>query len=176
MDQLRDLVEGVSFQPTAILDIALTALLFYGLFSLIQGTRAVRLVIGAIVLYAVYALARFLDLRMLSGILETGAGVGLLALVVLFQHELRRGFERVGRVGSVGRAFSPPRAAGRAERVARTIARTAATLAGSRTGALMVIERDTGLEDAAETGVMLHADLSEDLLESIFMPRGALHD
>jgi diadenylate cyclase len=176
MDQLRDLVEGVTFQPTAILDIALTALLFYGLFSLIQGTRAVRLVIGAIVLYAVYGLARFLDLRMLSGILETGAVVGLLALVVIFQPELRRGLERIGRVGSMGWAFAPSGAAGLAESVARTVARTAAGLAATRTGALIVIERDTGLEDTAETGVMLHADLSEDLLASIFMPRGALHD
>jgi diadenylate cyclase len=176
MDQLQDLVEGVNFQPTAILDILLTALLFYGLFSLIQGTRAVRLVIGAIVLYGVYAIARLLDLRMLSGILETGAVVGLLALVVIFQPELRRALERLGRVGSMGWAFAPTGAAGLAERVARTVSRTAVGLAGQRIGALIVIERDTGLEDAAETGVMLHADLSEELLSSIFMPRGALHD
>lgn len=176
MDQLQELVEGISFQPSAILDIALTALLFYGLFSLIQGTRAVRLVIGAIVLYGVYALARLLDLRMLSGILETGAVVGLLALVVIFQPELRRALERIGRVGSMGWAFAPSGAAGLAEKVARTVARTAAGLAAQRIGALIVIERDTGLEDTAETGVMLHADLSEELLASIFMPRGALHD
>jgi diadenylate cyclase len=176
MDQLRSLVEGVDLQPTAVLDILLTALLFYGLFSLIQGTRAVRLVIGAIVLYGVYAVARLLDLRMLSGILETGAVVGLLALVVIFQPELRRGLERIGRVGSMGWAFAPTGAAGLAEKVARTVSRTAAKLAGQRIGALIVIERDTGLEDTAETGVMLHADLSEELLDSIFMPRGALHD
>jgi diadenylate cyclase len=176
MDQLRSLVEGVDLQPTAVLDILLTALLFYGLFSLIQGTRAVRLVIGAIVLYGIYAVARLLDLRMLSGILETGAVVGLLALVVIFQPELRRGLERIGRVGSMGWAFAPTGAAGLAENVARTVSRTAAKLAAQRIGALIVIERDTGLEDTAETGVMLHADLSEELLDSIFMPRGALHD
>ncbi len=176
MDQLQELLEGISFQPSAILDIVLTALLFYGLFSLIQGTRAVRLVIGAIVLYGVYALARLLDLRMLSSILETGAVVGLLALVVIFQPELRRALERIGRVGSMGWAFAPSGAAGLAEKVARTVARTAAGLAAQRIGALVVIERDTGLEDTAETGVMLHADLSAELLASIFMPRGALHD
>ncbi|MBX3030048.1 MAG: diadenylate cyclase CdaA [Chloroflexi bacterium] len=176
MDQLRDLVGGTTIEPTAVLDIALTALLIYGLFSLIQGTRAVRLVIGAIVLYAVYAVAQLLDLRLLSGILETGAVVGLLALVVIFQPELRRALERIGRVGSMGWAFSASGADGQAERLARTIARTAAGLATRRVGALVVIERDTGLEDAAETGVMLHADLSEELLDSIFMPRGALHD
>lgn len=176
MAQFQDLVEGIDLQLTAILDILLTAILFYGLFSIIQGTRAVRLVIGALVLYGVYALARLLDLRMLSAILETGAVVGLLALVVIFQPELRRALERIGRVGSMGWAFAPSGAAGLAERVARTVSRTAAGLAAQRVGALVVIERDTGLEDAAETGVMLHADLSEELLASIFVPRGALHD
>jgi hypothetical protein len=76
----------------------------------------------------------------------------------------------------MGWAFAPTGAAGLAEKVARTVSRTAAGLAAQRIGALIVIERDTGLEDTAETGVMLHADLSEELLTSIFMPRGALHD
>ncbi len=128
MGRLSDLVDGISIEPTAVLDIALTALLFYGLFSLIQGTRAVRLVIGAIVLYGVYVLAQWLDLRLLSGILQTGAVVGLLALVVIFQPELRRGLERIGRVGSMGWVFAPSGAAGLAEGMARTLARTAAAL------------------------------------------------
>ena len=112
----RDLVEGVDIQPTAILDILLTALLFYGLFSLIRGTRAVRLVIGAIVLYGVYAVARLLDLRMLSGILETGAVVGLRPWWSSSSRSLRRALERIGRVGSMGWAFAPTGAAGLAER------------------------------------------------------------
>jgi diadenylate cyclase len=176
MSELGDPLQGISVEPTVLLDIALTALLIYGLFSLIQGTRAVRLVIGAIVLYGVYAMAQLLDLRLLSGILQTGAVVGLVALVVIFQPELRRGLERIGRVGSLGWAFAPSGAAGMAEGVARTLARTALALSAGRTGALVVIERETGLEDTAETGVMLHADLSEELLSSIFAPRTALHD
>ena len=107
---------------------------------------------------------------------QTGAVVGLLALVVIFQPELRRALERIGRVGSLGWAFSPSGAAGLAESMARTLSRTAFLLSSSRTGALIVIERETGLEDAAETGVMLHADLSGELLASIFAPRTALHD
>lgn len=176
MDQLFDLVDGVKIEPTALLDIALTALLIYGLFSLIQGTRAVRLVIGAIVLYVVYVLAQALELRLLSGILQTGAVVGLLALVVIFQPELRRGLDRIGRVGSFGWVLTPSGAAGSAERVARTLARTAGDLAAARIGGLIVVERETGLEDAAESGVMLHADLSEELLASIFAPHAPLHD
>ncbi|MFN8622251.1 MAG: diadenylate cyclase CdaA [Chloroflexota bacterium] len=174
MDQLSDLVEGITFEPTALLDIALTALLIYGLFSLIQGTRAVRLVIGAIVLYLIYVVAQALELRLLSGIMQTGAVVGLLALVVVFQPELRRALERLGRFGSLGWMTSAGAAS--AERVARIVARAAATMSASRTGALIVIERETGLEDTAESGVMLHADLSDELLRSLFTPRGALHD
>jgi diadenylate cyclase len=176
MDQLSDLVDGVTIEPIALLDIALTAILIYGLISLIQGTRAVRLVIGAILLYGVYVLAQALNLRLLSGIMQTGAVVGLLALVVIFQPELRRGLERIGRVGSLGWMWSPAGAAGNAERVARTLARAAGALSVERHGGLIVIERSTGLEDAAEAGVMLHADLSEELLASIFAPHAPLHD
>ncbi|MEA2621546.1 MAG: diadenylate cyclase, partial [Chloroflexota bacterium] len=174
MQQLLDLFGGAHIEPTALLDIGLTALLFYGLFSLIQGTRAVRLVIGAIVLYVVYVFAQALNLRLLSGILQTGAVVGLLALVVIFQPELRRALERIGRVGSLSWIAVP--GSGTADAVAAVLARTATTLAGQRIGALIVVERETGLEDAAEGGVMLHADLSTELLQSIFTPHTALHD
>ena len=158
-----------------MLDIALTALLFYGLFSLIQGTRAVRLVIGAIMLYIVYVIAQALNLILLLAILQTGAVVGLLALVVIFQPELRRALERIGRVGSFGWVLAPANAS-HAERVSTILARTASALAGQRIGALIVVERETGLQDAAEGGVMLHADLSGELLHSIFTPHTALHD
>jgi len=94
-------------QPTAILDIGITALLIYWLFSLIRGTSAVRLVIGVTVLFAVYFAARILSLRLLTQILETGAVVGLFALVVVFQPELRRALERIGRVGSFNWLLSP---------------------------------------------------------------------
>ena len=104
-----------------ILDIGITALLIYWLFSLIRGTSAVRLVIGVTVLFAVYFAARILDLRLLTQILETGAVVGLFALVVVFQPELRRALDRIGRVGSLGWLVS---AEGRtAEQVATEVAR-----------------------------------------------------
>ena len=77
-------------QLTTIVDIGITALLIYWLFSLIRGTRAVRLVIGVSVLVVVYGLAIAFDLRLLTQILQGGAVVGLFALVVIFQPELRR--------------------------------------------------------------------------------------
>src|ERR687889_2692888 len=92
---------------TSLIDIGITALLIYWLFSLIRGTRAVSLVIGVTVLFAVYAAAEAFDLRLLTQIMRTGAVVGLFALVVVFQPELRRALERIGRVGSFGWLLAP---------------------------------------------------------------------
>jgi TIGR00159 family protein len=162
------------FRLSGILDIGITALLIYWLFSLIRGTSAVRLVIGVTVVFVVYFAARLLALRLVTQILETGAVVGLFALVVVFQPELRRALDRIGRVGSLGWLVS---ADGRAaEIVATEVARAATALSSERHGALIVIERETGLEQIAETGVMIHGDLSADLLRTIFSPRSPLHD
>ncbi|MGH2408377.1 MAG: diadenylate cyclase CdaA, partial [Candidatus Limnocylindrales bacterium] len=174
MDRILDGLSSLEISPIAIVDIGLTALLTYWLFSLIRGTRAVRLVIGVISLYAVYALAQFFGLQLLSQILQGGAVVGLLALVVVFQPELRRALERIGRVGSLGWLWTGSQQP--VEHVASEVARAAAALSAERVGALIVFERETGLEDAAESGVMVHADLSADLLRTIFTPRTALHD
>ena len=160
---------------TALIDIGITALLIYWLFSLIRGTRAVSLVIGVTVLFAVYAAARFLGLQLLTQILQAGAVVGLFALVVVFQPELRRALERIGRVGSFNWLLTP--AEQRAvEHVADEVAHAAALLSDDGHGALIVLERDTGLEEVAETGVMIHADISADLLRTIFSPKTPLHD
>src|SRR5258708_14191763 len=160
---------------TSLVDIGIAALLIYWLVSLIRGTRAVSLVIGVSVLFAVYAAAQAFELRLLSQILQTGAVVGLFALVVVFQPELRRALERIGRVGSLAWLMSPAERRS-AEQVAGIVARAAVRLSADRHGALIVLERETGLEEIAETGVMIHGDLSVDLLQTIFMPRTALHD
>jgi diadenylate cyclase len=159
----------------AILDIGLVATCIYWLFSLIRGTRAVTLVIGVSVLLLVYALASWLELRLFTTILQASAVVGVVALVVVFQPELRRALERIGRVGSFGWLLSPSDRAA-TEHTATEIASAAAALSAQKHGALIVMERETGLEDTAESGVMLHADLTAELLGTIFMPRSPLHD
>jgi diadenylate cyclase len=169
---LQSILEQVRL--ASVLDIAITAVLIYWLFSLIRGTSAVRLVIGVSVLFAVYFAARFFNLRLLTQILETGAVVGLFALVVIFQPELRRALDRIGRVGSLAWLASPETK--QVELVANEVARAAAVLSAEGHGALMVIERETGLEQLAETGVMIHGDLSADLLRTIFSPKSPLHD
>jgi diadenylate cyclase len=162
--------------PNAVADIAITALLIYWLFSLIRGTRAVRLVVGVGLLFLVYAAAVTFDLRLLTVILQTGAYVGLFALVVVFQPELRRALDRIGRLGSLGWLSSSPAEQSRTAHVAAEVASAAARLSREGHGALLVIERETGLQEIAENGVMLHADISADLLVTIFSPKTPLHD
>lgn len=161
-------------RATDLLDIGITALLIYWLFSLIRGTSAVRLVIGVTVLFLVYFAARAFSLRLLTQILETGAVVGLFALVVVFQPELRRALDRIGRVGSLAWLVSADDRA--METVSTEVARAAAALSAEGHGALIVIERETGLEQIAESGVMIHGDLTADLLRTIFSPKSPLHD
>jgi diadenylate cyclase len=161
---------------TSIIDILLVAFVIYWLFILIRGTRAVRIVIGLSILYLVYLGAILFGFDLLRRLMEAAAVVGLFAIVVVFQPELRRGLEQIGRIGSVNRFFVSTEVAA-AERVAREISRAARILAGSRHGALIVLERDTGLQDlAAESGVPVHADLRAELLVTIFYRGTALHD
>ena len=160
---------------STLLDIGITALLIYWLFSLIRGTQAVRLVIGVSILIVVYAFAQWAQLRVLSQILESGAVVGLFALVVVFQPELRRALDRIGRVGSLAWLHGGAEVQA-IERVADEVAKASAGLSADGYGALIVIERETGLEQIAETGVMIKGAVSADLLRTIFARGTSLHD
>src|ERR687895_2604431 len=122
MDELRRLIESLQISPISVLDILLTAILIYGVFSLIRGTRAVRLLIGVTTLYGIYVLAQVLGLPLLSQILQAAAVVALFALVVVFQPELRRALERIGRVGSLSWLLTPG-SGDTVERVAADVAR-----------------------------------------------------
>lgn len=173
LEQVADVLGGQEIGLTTVLDIALTALLIYWLFVLIRGTRAVSLVIGVIVISFVYVAAQFLGLRLLSQILQTGAVIGLLAIVVIFQPDIRRALDRIGR--SLPWVMTPL-PGGAAERIASQVAGAAADLAAAGHGALIVIERRTPLGELAETGVVLNAALSVELLRTIFLPRSELHD
>ena len=173
MQLIQSALEQVS--PNLVADVAITALLIYWLFSLIRGTRAVRLVVGVCFLFLVYAAAVTFDLRLLTQILQTGAYVGLFALVVVFQPELRRALDRIGRLGSLGWLISPAEQSTVAH-IAIAVASAAERLSREGHGALIVIERETGLQEIAENGVMLHADLSADLLVTLFWPKTPLHD
>ena len=111
---MSEFLESIAGQVglATLVDIGLTAVVIYWVFSLIRGTRAVRLVIGVSVILVIYGVAQAAGLRLFTQLLQAGAVVGLFALVVVFQPELRRGLERLGRVGSFAWLLSPVRPAG----------------------------------------------------------------
>ncbi len=170
LSALSELVSRFTF--SSLLDILLVALVIYGLFYLIQGTRAVQLMRGIlfIVFLAVLASSVF-QLTAFSWLIRNSIPALLVAIPVVFQPELRRALERLGRPGMflTRRNFS-------ASHVVSVITRAVSELSEQRCGALIVLEGTTGLQEYVDTGVMLDAHLSADLLLSIFFKNAALHD
>lgn len=164
----------VTVRATDLVDIAIVAFVVYQLMLLIRGTRAVQLVQGMGVLFVVYAAASALGLHTLQAILGYLGAIVPVAFLVLFQPELRRILEQIGR----GRLPWPPSALERevALRLSHDVARAARVLAERRHGALIVLERRTGLGDFAETGIRLDALLSVPLLLNVFHPNTPMHD
>jgi diadenylate cyclase len=160
-----------SVGPAAVLDILLVAFLIYEFFMLVRGRRGAQVLVGVGVCVALYAVSAMAGLRLLRTILELLLPYTPLALIVIFQSEIRRALIRMGRRRWLG--FG-----GRLQRLesADEILLALRTLHQHRIGALIVLERDTGLRTFIESGVPLDAHLSRDLLLSIFNPGAALHD
>ncbi len=157
---------------SSILDIVLVALIFYGLFYLIQGTRAVQLLRGILVVILVAILAsNVFQFTALSWLIRNSIPALLVSIPVIFQPELRRALERLGRPGALLARKSSATAA-----TINSISHSASELAKRQFGALMVLEGSTGLQDFADTGVELDARLSTPLLVSIFYKNSSLHD
>ncbi len=161
----------------AAIDILSVALIFFGVLWIAQGTRATQLIRGlAILLIAVIGAANIFNLTALNWLLRNTLPALIVAVPVVFQPELRRALEQLGHTGAWLR---PPFAAGAEsdlEKTVEEISRAAAQLARHRYGALIVVERETGLQDYADRGIPLDATLTRQLLINIFYPNSPLHD
>lgn len=158
----------------AVIDILLVALIFWGLLRLIQGTQAVQLLRGVILVVLVAALlTSILRLTAFSWLMSKAVPALLLAIPVVFQPELRRALERLGRAGAFPN-LQPSEPV--IKQVIDAVVIASGLLAERRHGALIVLERDTGLEEYVDTGVRLDAALSPELLLTLFYPSTALHD
>lgn len=152
------------------LDILIVALGIYWLLLLIRGTRAVQVILGLVILLAVFLASQIFQLMTLSWLLNNFWPAAPLIIIILFQNDIRRALARVGR--------GLFRTSGRSEQshLVEEIVRAAQALAQKRVGALLVLERETNLDDQIEAGVRLDAAVSKDLLTSIFLPYSPLHD
>lgn len=160
---------------TDVLDIVATAVLIYYVLLLLRGTRAVQILVGVLVLIALVALANVLRLVMLGSILQLLVVGAAVTLPIVFQPELRRALEQLGRGGLFRLNESAERTRAEDKSVV-TIARTAFLFSRARTGALIVLEQLSGLKEFVETGSVLDARLSTELLLAIFSTRSPLHD
>jgi len=175
LNRLNPLVD-----PFALLDIVVVGLIFFWLLQVIQGTRAIRLLrgIGIIIALSFFLTSTVKQFTTLDWLLRTVIQPALFVTIpILFQPELRRVLETLGRTGSS--IFTNPFAAHNRSELLDTVngvSRAAAQLSPQRIGALMVIERKTQLQEHADRGVLLDARLAVPLLLNIFYPNSPLHD
>jgi diadenylate cyclase len=166
------------FSWWSVLDILLVALIFYWLLRVIRGTQAEQLLLGALVLIAVMVLApTFLPFRAFGWLVDKGLPALLISIPVILQPELRRALERLGRtVGGTGAYLTPTTRELSTVSVVEEIVAACAQLAERKHGALIVLERTTGLEEHIETGIRLDSRVASEMLVTIFYPNTALHD
>ena len=172
-NQIKTLVWNVFNRPTVadLLDIFIVAYLLYKLLMLTKETRASAVLKGFVMLIAVSWISDLLGLTALSWVLQNVVSNGAVVLVILFQPELRKALEQIGRGAIRERA-----AGGESARIVSEITHCMLNLSRRRVGALIVIEQRIGLKDVIETGTSLQSEISSALLENIFEPTTPLHD
>lgn len=168
LSMLMEFINSISLQD--LLDIAAVSVVMYWLLLLIRGTRALQMVFGLVVLGGGYILAQGFELSTLEWILENFLGSIVIVIVILFQDELRRALALVGSNPLTG---SNP---GEQQHLIEELVRTATALSSRRIGALIVVERSTGLKNFIVKGTPIEGNVSRDLLLSIFMPFSPIHD
>lgn len=161
---------------TDIIDIFLIAIIVYQLLKLLKETRAMQLVKGIFFLFLILQISSWAHLTTLNYLMRNAMQVGMFAIVVIFQPELRSLLEKMGR-SNVGKLIDVATGnTGDEDHVITEIVHAATNMSSTKTGALIVIERETKLGDVIHTGTLLDADVSSSLLENIFFPNTPLHD
>lgn len=174
-------MEFIDFRLHDFVDILLVAFLMYQMYQLIKGTVAIHIFAGIFILYLIWLIVRALNMQLLSAILGQIMGVGVIALLVIFQQEIRRIALLIGTKYLAGFNLSldglVENFVGRDENVkVHAIIRACVNMAESGTGALVVIANKSQLDSYSETGQMLDAKTSIDLIETIFFKNSPLHD
>ncbi len=160
-----------------VIDILIVAVITYYIIKIANETKAKNLLKGVAIIFAVFFVSRWLRLTALNYIVSGALKVGAFALVVIFQPELRNLLERMGRI-RFGRIIDLAGDTSDAdiEKMIDSVAKAARNMSLSKTGALIVLERETRLGEYLRTGTFLDANVSSGLLENIFVPNTPLHD
>lgn len=173
----------IDFTLIDAVDIILVALLLWQVYRAIRGTAALTIFVGIFVVYAVWVVVGALEMELLSMILGQVIGVGVLALVIVFQQEVRRYLLMIGSRYSATRIrfmtkFFPNQVKSQSHSItyAEDIAKACYAMSTTRTGALIVVQRSSGLDVYAETGDRIDAEISNRLIQNIFFKNSPLHD
>jgi len=161
-------MQNWNFGLLDIIDIALVAVLVYLVLRLIRGTRAVQMIIGLTVFVVVYELSRFFGLLTVEWIFSQFFSAFIIILVVLFQHEIRRALMRVG-ANPLASASSPTH-------MVDALVESSFALAHLHRGALIVLERETGLKHLFDSGVEMDAPVRSDMMLALFNTQAPMHD
>jgi diadenylate cyclase len=157
-----------------VADILLVSYIIYHALLFVRGTRAVSLLKGLVLILVLLWLTS--PLPTFNWILKQLILPGVIAIVIIFQPELRMTLERLGRGGALRRVVGGGLGGEQSSRMIREVTAAAEALAEKKTGALIAIERETGLEDIARSGMRLGAVVSAELVQTLFLPTGPLHD
>lgn len=170
--QIQGLLETIRFMDTV--DIALVACILYYIYKLIKDTRALALLKGLIVLGAISLVSHLLDLHVVNWFLQQSLTIIMVALPVVFQPELRRALEKLGRGSFLRQGAELPQK--EVTFIMEEVLGAARNMSRDRIGALIVMEREVGLGDYIDTGIKVDGLVSRELLENIFVPNTPLHD
>jgi len=165
-----------------IIDIVLVAFIMFQIYRLIRGTAAFSIFIGIFFIYLFWLVVKALNMELISALLGQVIGVGVIALIIVFQQEVRRFLLVIGnryishQKFSLGRLFFPVKEEQSSPREAEEIVRACESMALKKIGALIVIGRKSSLDIFSEAGEILKAQISAELLETIFFKNTPLHD
>ncbi len=157
-----------------LIDVGIVSFIIYKLILLVRGTRAVQLLKGIFVLIAIWAISTWLNLYTLKWLMNQMFTLGIVTIIILFQPELRRALEQLGRGNLFSRSNSPEKTA-LSEQIDEVI-RSVQHMAKRKIGALIVFERQTGLSEMVESGIAMESRITSELLINIFTPNTPLHD
>ncbi|MBQ9511050.1 MAG: diadenylate cyclase CdaA [Clostridia bacterium] len=158
-----------------IIDIAIVSVIIFAVIKFIRDRRASRLALGVLFIVLMMAISELLNMHALKFLISNIIQIGLIALVIIFQPELRSALEKFGAVSFI-KNISESKSSASKHRVITEICETASELSREYTGALIVIERSTPLGDIIKTGTLVNADVNVSLLKNIFFNKAPLHD
>lgn len=165
-----------------VLDVLMVGLLIYWLIRVVRGTSAVNIFLGVLLLYVVWIASRAVGMKLLSFILGQVLGVGVVALLVIFQPEIRRFLQRISssttaaQQGVFKKLFRHAKQAGMPARELEELTAACRKMGETRTGALIVIRHGSGLGDILDTGDEIDARINRRLIENVFFKNSPLHD